>query len=262
MSRRVRMWLFAPTLAGVAALLVWGFTGLPGFGHYRGVYGHLLAKVAVPERKATDIVSSTTFDYRGFDTLGEEIILFTAALGLVVLLREQRGEQHEEEETDDDEEGEEGREQRTSEALRILGLGLVGPTVVLGVYIITHGHLTPGGGFQGGVILSTALLIVYLAGRYAAMRRVSPLPLVEAGEAAGATAFALIGLGGLIIAGIYMKNFIDPGTPKMLLSGGFIPLLNISVGLEVAGAFTLAYTEFLDQTLLLRGSGGGAEGEE
>ena len=40
------MWLFAPTLAGVAALLVWGFTGLPGFGHYRGVYGHLLAKVA------------------------------------------------------------------------------------------------------------------------------------------------------------------------------------------------------------------------
>jgi multicomponent Na+:H+ antiporter subunit B len=254
-SRRARLWLFAPALAGVLAMLVWGFTGLPDFGHYRGPYGKLLAKVAVPERKATDIVSSTTFDYRGFDTLGEEMILFTAALGLVVLLREQRGEQHEEEETDDDEEGEEGREEATSEALRILGLGLVGPTVVLGVYIVAHGHLTPGGGFQGGVILATALLIVYLAGRYAAMRRVSPLPLVEAAESAGAMAFALIGLGGLIISGIYMKNFIDPGTEKMLLSGGVIPLLNISVGLEVAGALTLAFTEFLDQTLLLRGGG-------
>jgi multicomponent Na+:H+ antiporter subunit B len=256
MSRRARLLLFAPALAGMMALLVWGLTGLPDFGHYRGPYGKVLAKIAVPERKATDVVSSTTFDFRGFDTLGEEMILFTAALGLVVLLREQAGEDEEEEETEDDEEGLEGRSQRTSDALRTLGLALVGPTVVLGVYIVTHGHLTPGGGFQGGVILATALLIVYLAGRYAAMRRVSPTPLLESGEAGGATAFALIGLGGLIIAGIYMKNFIDPGTPKMLLSGGFIPLLNISVGLEVAGAFALAFTEFLDQTLVLRGGGG------
>ncbi|HET8672139.1 MAG TPA: hydrogen gas-evolving membrane-bound hydrogenase subunit E [Thermoleophilaceae bacterium] len=254
MSRRARLWLFAPALAGLVGLLVWGLTGLPSFGHYRGPYGKVLAKVAVPERKATDVVATTTFDYRGFDTLGEEMILFTAALGLVVLLREQRGEQKEEEDTEH--EGEPKRSHRTSDALRILGLGLVGPTVVLGVYIVTHGHLTPGGGFQGGVILATALLIVYLAGRYAAMRKVSPIPLVEAGEAGGAAAFALIGLGGLIIAGIYMKNFIDPGTAKMLLSGGTIPLLNISVGLEVAGAFTLAFTEFLDQTLLLKGGVG------
>jgi multicomponent Na+:H+ antiporter subunit B len=255
MSRRARLVMFAPALAGVVALLVWGLTGLPDFGHYRGPYGKVLAKVAVPERKATNVVASTTFDYRGFDTLGEEMILFTAALGLVVLLREQRGEEHEDEEADDDAEGIQGREQRTSEGLRILGLGLVGPTVVLGVYIVSHGALTPGGGFQGGLVLVTALLLVYLAGRYAAMRRVGPVPMLEASEATGATAFALIGLGGLIISAIYMKNFIDPGTPKMLLSGGFIPLLNISVGLEVAGAFALAFTEFLDQTLLLRGKG-------
>ena len=252
MSRRARLWLFAPALAAMVALLLWGFTGLPDFGHYRGPYGKVLAKVAVPERKATDIVSSTSFDYRGFDTLIEEMILFTAALGLVVLLREQRGEEHEPE----GEEGEESRSPpRTSDALRILGLALVGPTVVLGIYIVTHGHLTPGGGFQGGVILATALLLVYLAGRYAAMRRVSPIPLLEAGEAGGATAFALIGLGGLIISSVYMANFIDPGTEKMLLSGGVIPLLNVSVGLEVAGAFALAFSEFLDQTLLLRDRG-------
>jgi multicomponent Na+:H+ antiporter subunit B len=255
MSRRARLWLFAPALAGVLALLVWGFTGLPDFGHYRGPYGKVLNKVAVPERKATNVVASTTFDYRGFDTLGEEMILFTAALGLVVLLREQGGEQREEGEAEDAE-GEPGRSHRTSEALRILGLGLVGPTVVLGVYIVSHGALTPGGGFQGGLILVSALLIVYLAGRYAAMRRAGPIPLMEAGEAGGAVAFALIGLGGLIIAGVYMKNFIDPGTPKMLLSGGFIPLLNIAVGLEVAGAFALAYIEFLDQTIVVRGRGG------
>jgi multicomponent Na+:H+ antiporter subunit B len=251
-TRTARLWLLAPALAGFVALLVWGLAGLPDFGHYRGPYGKVLAKVAVPERKATDIVSSTTFDYRGFDTLVEEMILFTAALGLVVLLREQRGEKQEPE----GEEGEESRDPpRTSDVLRVVGLALVGPTVVLGIYIVTHGHLTPGGGFQGGVVLATALLLVYLAGRYAAMRHVSPVPLLEAGEAGGATAFVLIGLGGLIISGVYMTNFIDPGTEKMLLSGGFIPLLNISVGLEVAGAFSLAFTEFLDQTILLRDHG-------
>jgi multicomponent Na+:H+ antiporter subunit B len=253
-TRRARLWLFAPALAGVVALLVWGLTGLPDFGHYRGPYGKVLGKVAVPERKATNVVASTTFDYRGFDTLGEEIILFTAALGLVVLLREQRGEEREPE----GEEAHEGRHPpRTSDALRMLGLGLVGPTVVLGVYIVTHGALTPGGGFQGGVVLATALLLIYLAGRYAAMRHVSPIPLLEAGEAGGAVAFVLIGLGGLIISGVYLENFIDPGTPKMLLSGGDIPLLNISVGLEVAGAFSLAFTEFLDQTILLSEHGDG-----
>src|SRR6185437_9442779 len=135
MSRRARLWMFGPALAGMVALLIWGLTGLPDFGHYRGPYGKVLAKIAVPERKATDVVSSTTFDFRGFDTLGEEMILFTAALGLVVLLREQAGEEEDEEETDDDEEGLEGRSQRTSDALRTLGLVLVGPTVVLGVYI-------------------------------------------------------------------------------------------------------------------------------
>ena len=253
MTRNARMWLFAPALAVMVGLLVWGLTGLPDFGHYRGPYGKVLAKVALPERKATNIVASTTFDYRGFDTLVEEMILFTAALGLVVLLREQRGEEQETE-------GEEGDEDRapppTSDALRVLGLGLVGPTVVLGIYIVSHGALTPGGGFQGGMVLATALLLVYLAGRYAAMRRASPVPILEAGEAGGATAFVLLGLGGLIISGVYMANFIDPGTEKTLLSGGVIPLLNISVGLEVAGAFALAFTEFLDQTILLRDHGG------
>jgi multicomponent Na+:H+ antiporter subunit B len=249
-SRGARLIVFAPALAGLVALLVWGLTGLPGFGHYRGPYGKVLARVAVPERKATDIVSSTTFDYRGFDTLGEEIILFTAALGLVILLREQRGERKRESE---EEEAAGRHAPPTSDALRILGLGLVGPTVVIGVYIVTHGHLTPGGGFQGGVILASALLLVYLAGKYVAMRRISPIPVVEGWEAAGAAGFVLIGLGGLIISGVYLENFIDLGTSKMLLSAGDIPLLNIAVGLEVAGAFTLTFVEFLDQALLVRG---------
>lgn len=249
MSAAWRLRLFVVAAAVVGTGLVWGMSGLPAFGHYHGVYGTTLARVAVPERRATDVVSSVTFDYRGFDTLGEEFILFAAVLGLVVLLRAQKEELRRER---PEEEAEDRRAPKTSDVLRTIGLGLVGPTVVIGVYIVAHGHITPGGGFQGGVILSSALLLVFLAGRYRAMRRVSPIPMVEAGEAAGAAAFALIGLGGMIFASAYMFNFIALGKPAQLLSAGMIPLLNVSVGLEVAGAFTLLFTEFLDQALLVR----------
>ena len=86
--------------AGVAALLIWGLTGLPHFGTNSPLYGQLLNRLAVPERSTTDVVTGVNFDYRGFDTLGEEFILFAAVLGLAILLRETRDET--EGEIDDD----------------------------------------------------------------------------------------------------------------------------------------------------------------
>jgi multicomponent Na+:H+ antiporter subunit B len=250
-SRRARMWLLIPALAAFAGLLVWGMTGLPDSGSKQGAVAHTIARVAVPERKATNVVTSITLDYRGFDTLGEEMILFTAALGLVMLLREQRDEHVEE--RSDDEESEDRKPPPTSDALRVLALVLVGPTVLVGLYIVAHGALTPGGGFQGGVILATSLLLVYLAGKYLVMRDLTPIPALEVGEATGAAGFALIGLGGLIASAVFLDNFIPLGTAGSILSGGTIPFLYIAIGLEVAGAFMLAFLEFLDQTLRVRG---------
>jgi len=60
----------------------------------------------------------------------------------------------------------------------------------------------------------------------------------------------MIGLGGLIFAGVFLKNFLPLGTPGQLLSAGMMPLNSIAVGLEVTGAFLLTWTEFLDQALL------------
>ena len=94
MSRRLRLAIFAPALAGVGALLAWGFAGLPDFGDYRGPYGYVLNRIGVPERHTTNVVGATVFDYRGFDTLGEEFILFIAVLGTVLLLRTRNPGQH------------------------------------------------------------------------------------------------------------------------------------------------------------------------
>jgi multicomponent Na+:H+ antiporter subunit B len=250
MSERARLVLFGAGAAGLAALLGWGLSGLPAFGDFNGAYALLINHVVVAQRHATDAVTAVNFDYRALDTMGEEFILFASVVGLAVLLREQRGEH----ERPPQQTSDEHRFQGTSFALRALTLILIGPLLVLSLYLDSHGALTPGGGFQGGVVGAAALLIVFLGGGYVAMRRLSPHAMVELGEASGAAGYALIGLGGLVFAGVFFKNFLPLGTPGELLSAGTIPLSSMAVGLEVTGAFVLLWGEFLDQALMVRAS--------
>ena len=89
MSPGVRRLLLLPTLVVLAAVLAAGVAGLPHFGHYRGPYGQVVSRLAVPARGADNAVAAVVFDIRGVDTMGEELILFCAAVGVVMLLREQ-----------------------------------------------------------------------------------------------------------------------------------------------------------------------------
>jgi multicomponent Na+:H+ antiporter subunit B len=249
MTARVRTGVFLVAAAVAAVVLVAGYSGLPDFGHYHGVYGTVLNLLAVPERHASDVITAVNFDYRAFDTLGEEFILLASVIGLSILLRERRGERERAPESP----GDEHRFPGSSAALGALGLVLIGPVLVVGGYIVTHGTLTPGGGFQGGVVLAAALLMVFLAGEYVLVKLVAPHAMVEAAEAAGAAGYGLVGVGGLIFAGVFFKNFIALGTPGELLSAGTMAISNLAVGLEVTGAFVLLWTEFLDQALVVRG---------
>jgi len=248
MSERIRIRLFLAGGAGLAALLAWGLAGLPAFGEFNGACALLINHVVVAQRHATDAVTAVNFDYRALDTLGEEFILFTSVVGLAVLLREQRSER----ERPPARASEEHRFQGSSYALRALTLMLVGPLVVLALYVDSHGALTPGGGFQGGVLGAAGLLLVFLGGGYLTMRRLSPHALVELAEASGAAGYGLIGFGGLVFAGVFFKNFLGLGTPGELISAGTIPLSSMAVGLEVTGAFVLLWSEFLDQALIVR----------
>jgi multicomponent Na+:H+ antiporter subunit B len=143
----------------------------------------------------------------------------------------------------------------TSNAVRVVGLAFLGPTVLFGIYVVAHGHLTPGGGFQGGVILASAALLVYLSGEYVTLRRVRPESVLDLSESAGAAGYVVIGLAGLVTGGVFLANTLPLGQPGTLLSAGMIPLINASVGLEVAGGFTLLLSEFLEQTVAMRATG-------
>jgi multicomponent Na+:H+ antiporter subunit B len=247
----LRRRVFLVAAAVVGALLLWGLTGLPDYGTYAGPYGDVLNQVAVAERKATNVVASVTFDYRGIDTMGEEFILFAAVLGVAILLRAQRGET----EQPPDEDAADRNAPATSNAVRVIGLALVGPVVLFGLYLVAHGHLSPGGGFQGGVVLATAALLVWLSGEYVTLRRVSPELVTDLAESIGAAAYVAIGLFGVAAGATFLANVLPLGQPGALLSAGTIPLINAAVGLEVAGGFMLLLSEFLEQTLVIRRPG-------
>jgi multicomponent Na+:H+ antiporter subunit B len=241
-SRGVRCALALVALAGLGATLVVAVGDLHPFGHYPGPYGDVLAKVVPSQRHTGQLVAAVTFDYRGFDTLGEELILFGAACGCAALLRlrrRERGDRH-------------ASPSRPvpSFAARALGAAMVGPVVVLSAYVIAHGHLTPGGGFSGGVIGAGAMLLAYSAGQRVRLGRVGSTALLEATEALGALGFLLLALAGLVLVGVTLQNFLPLGTMGMLLSAGTIPLGNVAVGLEVAAAVALVISEFLEQALL------------
>ncbi|MFJ8849335.1 MnhB domain-containing protein [Streptomyces sp. NPDC102437] len=137
--------------------------------------------------RTANVVSSVNFDQRALDTLGEESILFGAVLGAVVLLRRAR-----------DEEARRPEPSRALPSVRLLGAALLPVTLLTGVNIVAHGQLSPGGGFQGGVILATGLHLAYLTADYKVLRRVRPLALLDALDAVGAGAFTALGFAGLI----------------------------------------------------------------
>jgi multicomponent Na+:H+ antiporter subunit B len=252
-SRRARLSLFALAAAGFGAVLVIGMRGLPAFGDYHGVYGRVINGIGVTARHATDLVTALNFDIRAFDTLGEEFILFGSVLGIALILRELRGEQ-ERAGGPESHEADEHAFAGASEALQVLGLVLVAIVLAVGAYIVVHGQLTPGGGFQGGVILAAGPLGVFLAGRYLRMRSIAPHTVIEVGDALGAAGYALVGLGGLVFTGVFLKNFLPFGIPGHLLSAGQMDVASVSVGVEVAGAFLVAWSEFLDQAIVVRES--------
>ncbi len=253
MSRSARIVVFIASAIALFFVYLWGAGGLPPLGHYKGPYGDVINQVGVFERHATDLVTAVNFDYRGFDTLGEEFILFISVLGVLTLLRQQREEKKEEDKAFEESDEHPGRKAPPpSEAIKVTTLALVGPLVAFGIYIVTHGQLTPGGGFQGGVILATAPLLVYLAGDYKTFKKVASHTVVEVGEAVGAFGYAVIGLIGMIAGGVFLQNVLPLGSTGNINSAGAIWAISITVGLEVAGGFVLLMHAFLEQALELR----------
>ncbi len=201
-------------LAGLAFLL-FVISGELDFGAAPMRVGLAINQAAPAQVGAANIVTSVVLGYRGLDTLGELAILFTAATaGGLMLGRPRAGAVH-----DPD----------AGFILRAASDLLFPLLLVVGLFIIVHGHLTPGGGFQGGVILAAAFFVPLLA-RPGTHFDHAAFAVVEG--VAGAS-FIVIGLLGLLYRGEFLAPLLGQGAMGSLLSAGTLPLLYIAVGIKV-----------------------------
>jgi multicomponent Na+:H+ antiporter subunit B len=209
--RRISSALF---LLGLGLLIAMIFQTME-FGSVAPLVGQAINATAAEQVGAANFVTSVVLGYRGFDTLLELTILFTAATaGGLVLGKPRSGA---------------ARDPDSGFILRA-GADLFFPLLlVVGLYIILHGHLTPGGGFQGGVILAAAFFIPILARPGTSMDH----RLVSIIEGLAGAGFILIGLLAMLGGGDFLTPLLDKGELGALLSAGSLPLLYIAVGLKV-----------------------------
>jgi len=175
---------------------------------------------------SANIVTAIVVTYRGLDTLGEVTVLFLAAAIVGLVLSQ-------------------GRQPASAATRRNLtpvgellatGSRFLAPLIMLlGVYIFVNGHLTPGGGFQGGAVIASGMLLLLLA---------DPLKhfshgLISMLESLSGLLYVAIGLLGLFLAGGFLDNrFLPIGELGSLASAGAIPLIYSLIGLKVGAEFS------------------------
>ncbi len=192
--------------------------------------GKYYAEHAANDLGAANIVTAIIVTYRGLDTLGEVTVLFLSAavVGLVLANGRKRklGQHH------------------LTPVGELLTSGtrmLIPLIMLLGVYIFVNGHLTPGGGFQGGAVIASGMLLTLLANpvRHFSHRVITTV------ESTTGVFYVCIGILGLFLAGGFLDNRILPlGEFGQLFSAGAIPLIYSLIGLKVGAEFSSMLADF------------------
>ena len=190
--------------------------------------GDIFLTLNMQTATANAVTSVVTF-FRGIDTVGEVTVLFLATSGVALMLSDT---------------------QRTCDKVIkqesfILNTGsrlLLSVIVLFGVYIIVHGHLSPGGGFQGGVVIATAFLLLFLANPNMKLSH----SILTLGESLSGVTYVLVAIIGLFKMNILLGNFLPHPISEIgeLVSGGIIPVIYILVGIKVGSEMSVIVEYF------------------
>jgi multicomponent Na+:H+ antiporter subunit B len=115
--------------------------------------------------------------------------------------------------------------------------------LLFGVYIVLYGHLTPGGGFAGGVVVACAFILLTLAYGQVTASRILRTGIASELDSVGALIFLVVAVLGLFTVNVFFGNFIETteGAQFRLLSGGVIPICNVGIGLKVGMSLFLVF---------------------
>ncbi len=180
----------------------------------------------VDDTGSVNLVTAVVVAYRGLDTLGEVVVLFSASTAVVLILTLIPI----------------GANPTPPSSIVAFTAGILpGAIVLFGIYVITHGHLSPGGGFPGGAVVASAFLLVML-GSNTIPGKTKFLTSIE--SLAGLT-FGLLGFWGMLTLGQFLNNLVLPaGSPGRILSAGIIPLISLAIGAKVASELSGVFASY------------------
>jgi len=130
---------------------------------------------------------------------------------------------------------------KRSEVVRIFTRKLFPFMLLYGCYLISHGHLSPGGGFQGGVILGSAIILFGLVEGVSFVQRRFKEELLSAAKNIGMLVFVSLGFGGMILGGSFLSDFIPRGEIGTVPSAGLILYLNLTIGFMVGTGIAVVF---------------------
>lgn len=227
----------------LVAMLLVAVSDLPAFGHGENPANNEVAQryieKGLEETGAVNIVTGMILDYRAFDTLGESHVLFIATCTVLILLRRDgRKEQARDEDND------RLYEPKNDVILQTVARILVPPIFLFGIYIILAGHLGPGGGFSGGAVIGAGLILYLNAFGFARTERFFTARTYRRMSFCALACYSIAKSYSFYTGANHIDSIIPLGTPGAILSSGLILVLNICVGVVVAGTMYTFYAMF------------------
>lgn len=231
----------------LAAMLLIAVSKLPGFGNASNPVNNEVSERYIEnglqETGAINIVTGMILDYRAFDTLGESHVLFIATCTVLILLRidgKKKGKNYAGYAMEDDR----VHEPKNDVILQTVARFLVPPIWIFGIYVVLCGHLGPGGGFSGGAVIGAGLILYLNAFGFEKTERFFSQKIYKWSSFGALACYALAKSYSFYTGANHIESVIPLGTPGAILSSGLILLLNICVGIVVAGTMYTFYVMF------------------
>ncbi len=233
---------------GIIGVLMWTISYLPVFGNAGNpdnneVSARYISR-GLQETGAVNMVTGMILDYRAFDTFGESCVLFIASCCVMILLRIDKSSDSSAQRKRLAEANDRLYEPKNDIILQKVACVLVPLILIFGIYIILNGHLSPGGGFSGGAVTGSGLILYLNAFGFEKTSKFFTEKTFRC-ITLGALSFYCIAKSYSFFTGAnHLASGIPLGTPGAILSSGLILPLNICVGLVVACTMYAFYSLF------------------
>lgn len=243
MHRSHALYVAAAAMACVVlfTVLILTAANLPAYGDPAAPTDNEVARRYVEngteETGAVNTVAGMILDYRAFDTLGESFVLFTAMCAVTVLMAMGKARKPLMPEADI-------VNYYSDPIVKTVSKFIIPVILVFGVYILLNGHLSPGGGFSGGAILASALIIFAMVWGEERAHDTIRVGIIKGVTLVALGFYACSKTYSFYTGANHLHSVISPGVPGRILSAGLILPLNVAVGFVVCCTMYSFYMYF------------------